>query len=641
MYWGYRQIFQFSYPFFSFMLRISHKQLADSALACSSVPPVATACPGEYLVAFFPEILTRIMIATLPRRRLAAKSAPLACTALVTLLLTCPAYAQRNASDIPAVTKAIAIEGVRIVQAPGRIIENGTVLIRNGLIEAVGENVTIPYDAERLTPDSMTVYAAFIDGLSTTGVPKPKTQNDLPPVPDRSNPPDDRAGIQPQLDVRTMLSADEKSIGALREIGFGASHVVPEGRMLPGSGAVILNAGNDARDLVLRGDVSMYVQFQGARGMYPGTPMAMTAKFRQLFKEAQRRQKMEQQFTSDPSGRARPEFDEVHYAFFPIIDRDKPVFFYVDDALEIHRALKLQSDLGFSLTLAGLHEGFDAVEELKRANVPLFVTLDLPDKPKWMAKLKRDSIDTILDSYTPESRTATFRDTEAEKRNLEARQLVSRDDYNGVATILHDAGLSFGFATYGAKADDIRANIREMIDRGLPEDAALAALTTDAAANLGLSDALGSIEVGKIANLIVADGPVFGEETHFHYVFVDGQKFFYEKKKKKSEDDDKDLLLGTWTFTAHTPDGEQSGETTFTKEGDSYSGTMSYIEMGMVMDITEIVYHGNSLSFSWNDPDQGVMTVEGTISGESFDGIVVTGGEELVVTGVRESIPEK
>lgn len=581
------------------------------------------------------------MIAILFRLRVTAKSALLACITLVALLLSSPAYAQRNASDIPTVTKAIAIEGVRIVQAPGRVIENGTVLIRNGLIEAVGENVTIPYDAERIAPDSMTVYAAFIDGLSTTGVPKPKAQDDLPPVPDRGNPPDDRAGMQPQRDVRTMLSADEKSIGTLREIGFGATHVVPEGRMFPGSSAVILHAGDEARSMVLRGDVSMYVQFQGARGMYPGTPMAMTAKFRQLFTEAERRLKMERQYEMSPAGRARPEFDEVHYAFFPIIDRDKPVFFYVDDALEIHRALKLQSDLGFSLMLAGLHEGFDTIDELKDADIPLFVTLDLPDKPKWMAKLKRDSIDTILDSYTPETRTATFRDTEAEKRNLEARQLVSRDDYSGVAAVLHEAGLSFGFATYGAKAADIRANIREVIDRGLPEDAALAALTTNAAKNLGLSDALGSIEVGKIANLIVADGPIFDEETHFHYVFVDGQKFFYEKKKKKSEEEDGDLLVGTWTFTAYTPDGEQSGETTFTKEGDSYSGSMSYVDLGMVMDLTEIELDGNNLSFSWNDPDQGVMTVEGTISGDTFDGVVVAGGEELLVTGVRESTPEK
>ncbi|MCH8122091.1 MAG: amidohydrolase family protein [Bacteroidetes bacterium] len=549
------------------------------------------------------------------------------------------ALAQRDAADIPVVTKAVALEGVRIVQSPGRVIENGTVLIRNGLIEAVGENVDIPYDAERIAPDSMTVYAGFIDGLSSTGVPQPKEEEDLPPVPDRGNPPDDRAGIQPQRDVRSLLSADQKSIENLRKLGFGAAHVVPIGRMLPGSGAVVLLAGDEPRDMVLKGDASLFVQFQGARRMYPGTPMAMTAKFRQLFTEAKRRQQMVQLFESGTSGVPRPEFDEVHYAFFPVIDREKPVFFYVDDVLEIHRALKLQSILGFDLSLAGLHEGFDAVDALATSGAPLFVTLDLPKKPKWMSKLKRDSLDTILAAYDDETRTATFRDVEAERRNLEARQVMSRDEFASVAAKLEAAGVSFGFTTRGAKTKDIRKNIREMIDRGLSEDAALAALTTHAAANLGLSESLGSVDVGKIANLIVADGPLFDANTKYQYVFVDGKKFFYEKSERERQTDD-DSLAGTWTFTAFTPDGEQSGEVVFEKDGESYTGTITYPDLDVTMELTDVSLDEDHLSFSWEDPNSGTMTVEGSISGDEFEGIVIIGEEEMLVIGVKEDSPE-
>ncbi|MCH8246008.1 MAG: amidohydrolase family protein [Bacteroidetes bacterium] len=549
------------------------------------------------------------------------------------------ALAQRDASDIPVVTKAVALEGVRIVQSPGRVIENGTVLIRNGLIEAVGENVDVPYDAERIAPDSMTVYAGFIDGLSSTGVPQPKEEEDLPPVPDRGNPPDDRAGIQPQRDVRSLLSADQKSIENLRKLGFGAAHVVPIGRMLPGSGAVVLLAGDEPRDMVLKGDASLFVQFQGARRMYPGTPMAMTAKFRQLFTEAKRRQQMVQLFESGTSGVPRPEFDEVHYAFFPVIDREKPVFFYVDDVLEIHRALKLQSILGFDLSLAGLHEGFDAVDALASSGAPLFVTLDLPKKPKWMSKLKRDSLETILAAYDDETRTATFRDVEAERRNLEARQVMSRDEFASVAAKLEAAGVSFGFTTRGAKTKDIRKNIREMIDRGLSEDAALAALTTHAAANLGLSESLGSVDVGKIANLIVADGPLFDANTKYQYVFVDGKKFFYEKSERERQTDD-DSLAGTWTFTAFTPDGEQSGEVVFEKDGESYTGTITYPDLDVTMELTDVSLDEDHLSFSWEDPNSGTMTVEGSISGDEFEGIVIIGEEEMLVIGVKEDSPE-
>ncbi|TDI74550.1 MAG: hypothetical protein E2O84_05665, partial [Bacteroidetes bacterium] len=317
------------------------------------------------------------------------------------------AFAQRNAPDIPVVTGAIAIENARIVQAPGRIIESGTVVIRDGLIEAVGSNVTVPYDAERIDGSGKTIYAAFIDGLSNTGVPAPKTSNNLPAVPDRSNPPDDRAGIQPQRDVRDFISSEEKSIDKMRALGFGASHVVLQGRMLPGSSAIILHTGDSANEMILRGDVSMFSQFVGAQGMYPGTPMAIMSKMRQLYTEAGRRSQLETLYKESPAGATRPDFDAVHYAFFPVINGTQPIVYYVDDVLEIRRALTLQNELGFDLMLAGINEAFDAVDVLVEADVPLFVTLELPEKPDWMSEFKADSIQYILDNYDPDERTAS------------------------------------------------------------------------------------------------------------------------------------------------------------------------------------------------------------------------------------------
>jgi hypothetical protein len=463
-----------------------------------------------------------------------------ACTILFVLALSSNqiAFAQRNAPDIPVVTGAIAIENARIVQAPGRVIDSGTIVIRDGLIVAVGANVSVPYDAERIDGEGKTVYAAFIDGLSNTGVPTPPSGDNLPPVPDRSNPPNDRAGIQPERDVRDLLSSEEKSIAQMRELGFGASHVVPRGQMLPGSGAIILLTGDNANDMVLAGDVSMFAQFIGARGMYPGTPMAIMSKMRQLHREAERRAQLEAQYSTAPSGATRPDFDAVHYAFFPVLERTKPVMYFVDDALEIHRALTLQEDLGFNLVLAGLNEAFDAVDVLAEAGVPMFLTLDLPEKPEWMSELKADSIQYILDNFDPDERTASYRDLEAERRNLEARSLMSRSQYAGVASDLQDAGLAFGFSTMGVDAKDIRGNIQEMIESGLDTDTALAALTINAARLLGLDASLGTIDTGKIANLIVTDGDIFEKDTHYATVFVDGQKYAFEKKESKHEKDD-------------------------------------------------------------------------------------------------------
>jgi hypothetical protein len=268
--------------------------------------------------------------------------------------------------------------------------------------------------------------------------------------------------------------------------------------------------------------------------------MGIMAKMRQLYHEAERRHRIEALYAENPAGLERPSYDAAHYAFFPAIEGKKPILYFVDSALEAHRALRLQEDLGFPLMLAGLNQGFDATEELKRAKPPLFLTLNMPEDPKWMAKMKEDSLDAIIASYDREERAATYRDLEAEKRNLQARQLISRKEYYATAANLHNEGLTFGFTTMGAKPADLHKNLRKIIENGLPEDAALAALTTNAAQILGVSQMLGTIEEGKIANLVVTKGPYFEEKSQIRYVVVDGTRYEYELKKERSTETDED-----------------------------------------------------------------------------------------------------
>ena len=566
---------------------------------------------------------------------------------LLLMLLPADAFAQDTDADIPSVTRTFALENVRIVQAPGRVIEQGTLLVRDGLIAAVGTNVEIPFDAERITGDSLTVYAGFIDGLSNTGLPKPKEEENQPRVDDPGNPPNDRAGIQPERDVRTMIDPGQKSIKDLRAAGFGAAHIVPHGRMLPGTGSVILLSGDAPDAMVIQGEVSLFAQFEGARGMYPATPMAMTAKMRQLYREADRRHRIEAMYADNPSGMERPVYDAVHYAFFPVLEGTQPVFFYVDSALELHRALKLKADLGFPLILGGLNESFNMIDDLQAANVPLFFSLQLPKQPKEMAKLKEDSIDVLIASYDPEFRTGTFRDLEAEKRNLEARQLMTRRMYLENAAKLHEAGLAFGFMTMGVKAGDIHKNLRTMIARGLPEDAALAALTTTPADLLGLSQRLGTIDVGKIANLVVTTAPYFEEDAKIRYVFVDGVKYAYEVKEKKKPsgegaEDGPINPTGSWTFSVATPGGEIGGNFSLNGSPDDLSGTLSLDMAPGNFELVDIELDGNSLFFAFDFPDAGGrITFDLTLIGEEIEGMATAPGQgDAPVSGSRESGPE-
>jgi hypothetical protein len=194
-----------------------------------------------------------------PRGGLAA----LLSTALV-LLLGPLAHAQ-SIDDLPSVTDTYALENARVVQAPGQVLESATVVVEDGLIEAVGEHVDVPYDARRIAADSLVVYSGFIDGLSHAGVEMPEKEDQDQPD-DPGNPPPDKAGIQPDRSVRPFLSPDGSGLGKLRKSGFTAGHVVPEGDMLPGAGAIAFYGGDSADDMILEDTPALFAQISPASG---------------------------------------------------------------------------------------------------------------------------------------------------------------------------------------------------------------------------------------------------------------------------------------------------------------------------------------------------------------------------------------
>ena len=460
---------------------------------------------------------------------------------LVLTLIPETTLAQRL-DDVPPATQTIAIQNATVVTAPGRRLQNTTVLIKDGLISEVGSRIQVPTDAQLIDGEGLSVYAGFIDGLSHAGVPAPKPQSggggaignqSASQRVSRMNPPPDVAGIQPDRSAHDLINTDEKSIENLRKAGFTVAHVVPHGAMLPGTGSLILLAGDDTHDMMLRRDVSMFAQIQGARRVYPSTPMGVMAKMRQLYRESDRRMKLEASFDSNASGAQRPQYDPIHYAFFPVIKGDMPVFMHTTSALDIYRALRLQGDLGFSLVLSGLTEGFESIDLLLDANVPLFVTLKLPEEPKKST----DSTETATEpaSYDPSLHVTDHTAVSLERKNLEMRRDIFYKEYVSTPASFYASGLNFGFSTKDVKPEDIHKNLKKMIAHGLPEDVALAALTTNAAAALGLSRSMGTVEAGKIANLVVTSGPLFEEDSHIKYVFVDGHKFEYENKPKEEK----------------------------------------------------------------------------------------------------------
>lgn len=538
---------------------------------------------------------------------------------VLALVMSWPTLLPAQDQTLDPVSRTYALTNVNIVQAPGRKIEMGTVIVKDGLILNVGKGITIPSNAIVIKADSMYVYAGFIDGLSHTGVIKPKDENRERPK-DPGNPSPEEAGITPQLDVRNMLNPDDKAIEEFRALGFTSAQVVPYGGMLPGNGAVILLGGKSTDKMVLTSQSAFYSELQPARRMYPATVMGVMAKYRELYRQATQTKNYASLYASNRSGVQRPETDRVLEAFYPVIDKRQPVLFKADKVIEAQRVLTLQNDLGFALTMGDLKEGWDIIGKIKSANAKVFLSLDLPEEKK---EEKKDDKKSEKKEDKPKSAA------DLEKEALEKRKAEFTAKYVGQASTFQKAGVKFGFSTLSAKSKDIQGNLRRMIAAGLSEDGALAALTTVPAEFLGLSDRLGTVDNGKIANLVISDKPYFNEKSKIRYVFVDGTLYEFEvKPEKKSDPNAKAEAAGDWSYTTDTPQGSNSGTIKIKKDGSGFTGTISNSNMGTETELKNISLDGNALSFSFGfTMGSNTMNIEvsGTITGNDFEGTMSVG----------------
>lgn len=529
------------------------------------------------------------------------------------LVLLSPLISTSQDLGLESVTGTYVLKNVNIVQAPGRKIDLGMVVIKNGVIKSVGKTAVIPADARIIDADSMFVYAGFIDGLSHAGIPKPADQ-DRVRLKDPGNPPNDVAGIQPHLDVRDMLDHKDKSLKDLRSAGFTVAHTVPYGRMLPGNGAIILLSGNSADDLVLKDHTSMFSQLKGASGMYPATVIGVMAKYRELYKQANLAKNDNAQYAVSSSGLERPSSDRILEAFYPVIDQKIPVAFSAENVLDIQRVLTLRKDLGFKLLLGEVKQGWDITKQLKSSGTQVFLSLDLPE---W----KEEEPDTT-------AKEKTMFALEQERLDNRKNEIIKK--YYQQPLVFKSQGIPFGFSTMGVKSKDIKSTLVKLVAKGLSADDALAALTTTPAKILGVSGMMGTVDVGKMANLIVTDKPYFEEKSQLRYVFVDGEIHTVEaKKNKKAKSTDKVVdVSGQWSYAAETPQGTSSGKIKITGEPGNYSGTITSNFNEGEMDLTSITVDGSTIEFTFNiDAGGSSLTIEvnAEIEGDEFEGTMTAG----------------
>lgn len=536
-----------------------------------------------------------------------------------------PATAQEK-SPLAPVSGSYAIRNVTVIPRPGQVIDRGVIIIKNGLIDAVGVDLPIPPEAVVIDADSLYAYAAFIDGLSHTGVARDEEENHER-VQDPGNPTPGQAGITPQRDVRDYLDPGDRSVRDLRCAGFGAAVVVPKGIFLPGKAAIVLLGGDTADEMVLKPGSACYSELSPNKTVYPSTVMALMAKWRELYRQAVLAKQYSETYASGSQGLPRPSTGRILESLYPVTSGEQPVLFKTRNVLDVQRVLTLQKELGFRLIMADIQEGWDLTGKIRDSGAKVFLTLDLPEDPEAKKKTEKETgekKDTLAD---PEIEALK------ERRTAFIQKMVSQ------AVAFDAADIKFGFSVLGTRYGDIHKNLCRMLEAGLKPESALAALTVDAAELLGVGDRLGTIDEGKIANVVLFDKPMFDKEAKVTMAFVDGKPYACEEKtsRKKSTV----TLEGSWSFTAQAPQETIDLQVVFKRSSDNqWSGSISGSKLPRATDLNSVSLYGKSLKFNYDIIYEGKsyeVAIDGQLEDETFSGNMNVGEfGQFPVEGVKD-----
>lgn len=405
-----------------------------------------------------------------------------------------------------------AIRGARIVTAAGAPIPSGNIVVRNGLIEAVGANATIPNDAFVIDGSGLTVYPGLVDMGNSTGV-------EIPQTPAPANFPTTAAAerykrtqiFRPDLEAASHLRADSPELARLASAGVTSILATPPGGVVQGRSALVNVAGPEEQPQignvgdyrqglqVVRTPVALHVRYSGGGrgGGYPVSLMGTIAFVRQHFLDAQHQRLVQERYQkAKAAGMPRPNYDPSLAALQPALDGQLPVAFEANAAREIVRVLNMAQEFKLMPIVTGGGEADQVTDELKARNARVIYNVNFPTRSRVLPPDADEPIDTLR----------------------------ARANAPKVPAALEKAGVPFAFSSDGLREPrDFVRNVGRAVREGLSEDAAIRALTITAAQIAGAADRLGSLERGKIANLVVTQGSLFDERLQIRHVFVDGR----------------------------------------------------------------------------------------------------------------------
>lgn len=447
-----------------------------------------------------------------------------------------------------------AIIGATVVAAPGRTLERATIIVRDGLIEAVGQGLDIPGDARVWDLSGKTVYPGFIDAYSNFGMPEglqaivrklPREPDAAPvkdpPLPENPGAPYWNPLVTPERSALDFYKPNNKEMENLNGLGFTVAAAYPGRGIIRGRGILMHLHNRSIQEALVESNIGQHMSFESTErgGDYPTSLMGSIALVRQSLYDARWYEASQETYTSNEAKVERPEYNEGLESLTEVANGEQLVLFNARNELDYQRIESIGKEFDLKYAILGNGYEYRRAQILKNAGCTVILPLEFPEPP-------------------PVERADAALDIPLEQ--LEHWELAPSN-----AAFLAKTGVPFCLTTYHMKdpSKEFWGAIRKAVKRGLSEDVALAALTSVPAALYSMDDRLGTIETGKISNLVVASGNLFSEErARVSMLWVDGDPV--EQEKWSSNE-----ISGNWRFKWDTVDAFSEG--TFSTKGEKVS----------------------------------------------------------------------
>lgn len=402
-----------------------------------------------------------------------------------------------------------AITGATIHVSPEQSIEKGTIIVEGQKIVATGgPELAIPQGARTLDMSGKHIYAGFIDAYVPVELDLPEDQGTAYW----------NSKVRSQLNVANSFSNSNLKAESFRKAGFTSALVVPKNGIIRGTSSVLLLSDSDEEQNILNPTVAQHMELtvsRGSGGGYPGSPMGAVALTRQALLDAQWYQKAHKVSKLDPSIEL-PETNVSLAALLPAINAEMPVMIDTSNELFVLRANRFAREFGLRLMIRGSGNEYRRLDEIAALNKPIILPLKFPKAP---------------DVSDP---TAAL--------DVSLETLMHWDHAPENAGRLAQAGVTLAFTSDGLDGpDELIEHMRIAIKRGLDPKVALNAITVTPAELYKVDDQVGTLERGKLANLVVMDKPIFENKSKVLETWVVGNRHQFKRKPIRE-------VAGTWTM---------------------------------------------------------------------------------------------